>query len=137
MSNFVIKKGATTWWPVSWAEPVDGGETVQCRIEMKFRRLSVEESKAGQPQPGDLGFIKWVAVDWRHITDDAGRAAPFDDETLIEMVARPAFMIAVGEAYNAFLLALPETRLGNSDPSPAGGPAAGAKTADQPDTATL
>lgn len=130
MSNFVIKKGATTWWPVSWAEPVDGGDTVKCRIELKFRRLGVEESKAGAPQAGDLGFIKWVASDWRDITDDAGRAAPFDDETLIEMVARPAFMIAVGEAYNAFLLALPETRLGNSDPSPAGGPAAGVATAD-------
>lgn len=137
MSNFVIKKGATAWWPVKWLEPTEEGDLLPVAIDMKFRRLSVEQSRNGADEPGDLGFIKWVATDWRKITDDAGRPAPFDDENLLEMVARPAFMVAVGEAFNAFLLALPETRLGNSDPSPAGGQAGAAKTADQPDTATL
>lgn len=134
MSNFVIKKGATAWWPVSWAEPVDGGETVQCRIELKFRRLSKEEAATVVTE--DAAFIRFVATDWRHITDEAGRPAPFDEENVTEMAARPAFSIAVAEAFGAFTQALPETRLGNSDPSPAGGPAAGVKTADQPDTAT-
>lgn len=132
MSAFRIVKGAGTWWPVTWAEPLDGGEVAECQIEVKFRRHPWERVdelyKLGNHQ-----FAAEVALDWRGIEDDAGRPAPMfgsegSSDALTEMLSRPAFAVALGAAYVAFLRAQPETRLGNSAASPAGGPAAGGST---------
>lgn len=129
MSGFMIVKGATAWWPVKWAEPVDGGGTAECKIEMKFRRLSLEEHQ--MPVSSDEAFIKLVASDWRQITDEAGRPAPFNDANINEMILRPAFVTALAEAFSAFTRALPEAPQDKQYPAPEGLPAAGAVTADQ------
>ena len=140
---FKIVKNAGTWWPVSWAEPLDGGDVASWRIEVKFRRepwSAFEELFA----LAGLAFCQRVALDWRGITDDADRPAPLwanpdapaaerlGSDALAEMLSRPAFTEALGATYLAFLRAVPETRQGNSAASPAGGPAAGGSTGAPP-----
>lgn len=133
MAAFKIVKNATHWWPVRWNEPVDGGQVVEQSLEMRFRRLPLKAARECFTLT-DIEFIMRVATDWRDIVDDAERPVPFDDEFIREMVGRPAFMIAMGQAFMAFISGMPETRLGNSVPSPAGGQAAAAETVDQPIT---
>ncbi len=124
MTAFVFVRGATTWWPVNWNEPVDGGSVAAKTIELRFKRTPWGEELAALFRLETVEFINAVATDWRGIADDAGRPVPFDDEAIIEMAHRPAFAEALGPAYLAFIRALPETRQGNSAASLAGGPAA-------------
>jgi hypothetical protein len=135
MSNFRFVKDATTWWPVRWLEPIDGGSAIEVGIELRFVRKPWDELTAVY-QMTNFDFITHVARDWRGITDDADRPVPFAAEPLAELCQRPNFGEAIGAAYVAFLRALPETRLGNFEASPAGGPEAAAKTAD-PVTITM
>jgi hypothetical protein len=129
---FIITKGATTWWPVKWNVPVDGGGVVEVGFEMRFKRIGIAEFQAllAEAQAGvDADFLTKVATDWRGITDDAGRAVPFDAEGRAAMLDVPFVPAAMGTAWQNFFAAVPETRLGNSAPSPDAGPAAAAETA--------
>lgn len=136
MSKFVFTKGGTVWWPVKWLEPVDGGGAVEQSLQMRFRRLpwsEVETIKLFLT----VDFIRSLATDWRDIIDDADRPVPFEDDALLEMAGRPAFMEALSVAFIDCQRALPETRAGNSEASLAGGPAAGPEpTADGAPAAT-
>lgn len=126
--KFVFVKGGSVWWPVKWLEPIDGGGTVEQSIEVKFKRLPWNEASA-IPFQMTVEFIRSMAIDWRDIVDEAGRAVAFDDDALGEMAGRLTFLEALIAAFFEALRALPETRQGNSDPSLAGGPAAGEPTA--------
>ena len=135
MSGFVFTRGATTWWPVKWNEPADGGAVVEQSMELRFKRTAWDKIDALYQQD-NFDFLKAVATDWRDIVDDAGRPVTFDDDAIGEMTNRPAFAEAIGATYIAFLRALPETRLGNSATSPAGGPAEKSEAADGAPAAT-
>ena len=135
MSNYRIVKNAAVWWPVTWPEPADGGEIVQRRIELKFRRFKIGDV----PDTAEMANVEAVmalAVDWRGIEGEDGKALPFDAANVADWTAVMHVPSAVGDAFRGFLECLPETRLGNSAASPAGGPAAGPATADQTATPT-
>lgn len=131
MGKFVFVRGGSIWWPVKWLEPVDGGGTVEQSLEMKFKRLPWDQIDAIY-KLDNAQFIAAVATDWRDIIDAEKRPVPFEADAIAEMAGRPAFGEAIGAAFMMCLRALPETRQGNSDPSLAGGPAAGAATAPAP-----
>lgn len=127
MSGFVIVKGATTWWPVRWNVPVDGGGVQEVGFEMRFKRLGITAFNGLQKQPGDEvtpEFAEQIATDWRGITDDAGRPVPFDGHGRAAMFDVPFVPGAIYQAWQNCFTATPETRLGNSEASPAAGPAA-------------
>ena len=125
MSKFVFVKDATTWWPVQWNEPVDGGGVAPHSIELRFKRTPWGPEVDALYKLDNAAFIRAVATDWRGIEDDAGRPVPFDNSDVVaDMAARPDFGEALGAAYITFLRAVPETRLGNSSASLAGGPVA-------------
>ena len=128
MSNFRFVKNAAVWWPVTVDVPADGGTVEQKRFELKFKRLKVSEIEEIR-QLGNVDFVLRTAVDWRGL-DDEGKAVPFGASTIAEIMDEPGVAEAIGRAWGSFLTATPETRLGNSGPSPAGGPAAAAETAD-------
>lgn len=132
MSGFVIVKNATTWWPVKWNVPVDGGGVMEVGFEMRFRRIgraAFTELAARAAENIDGDFLTDIATDWRGITDDAGRPVPFDDDGRAAMLDVPFVPLAIATAFQNCFLAVPETRLGNSGPSPDAGPAAAAETA--------
>lgn len=125
MGKFVFVRGAVTWWPVKWFEPADGGVTVENTIQLRFKRTPWGEEVDALYKLDVVPFIEAVATDWRGIIDDADRPVAFEADAIAEMAGRPAFGEAVGAAYLEFLRAVPATRLGNSEASLAGGPAAG------------
>lgn len=131
MSRFVFVRGGATWWPVKWLEPVDGGGAVEQSLEMRFRRLPWSEASA-IPFAASAEFVRALAVDWRDIVDEAGREVPFEESAIVEMAGRLPFVEALVGAFFECLRAAPETRLGNSEPSPAGGQAAGVSTVPAP-----
>jgi hypothetical protein len=130
--SFVIVKGATTWWPVKWNVPVDGGGVTEVGFEMRFKRIGIAEFQAllAEAQAGvDDSFLTKIATDWRGITDDADRPVLFDAEGRAAMLDVPFVPTAIAVAWQNCFAAVPETRLGNSAPSPDAGPAAAAETA--------
>lgn len=132
---FVIVKGATTWWPVKWNVPVDGGGVQEVGFEIRFKRIGIDEFQALAKQASamvDETFLTAVATDWRGITDDAGRPVPFDAAGRTAMLDVPFVPTAIANAWQRFFMAVPETRLGNSDPSPAAGPVEATVTAEAP-----
>jgi hypothetical protein len=135
MSGFRFEKNATVWWPVRWAEPVDGGTTREVSIELRFRRLKDEEMGELLKLPL-IDFLPAAANDWRGIADADGVAVPFEPQWQREWLSIPAVAEALVQAWLACQRAEPETRLGNFAASPAGGPAAAGPTADQPASVT-
>lgn len=133
MANFVIKNGAGVWWPVMVAVAIDGGNVEQQTFEVKFKRLDVAGIEAAR-QLQDPAWVAATILDWRgvHIGDDG--QLPFNAENVDVLLAQPNLAAALGTAWAAFVSAQPETRLGNSEASPAGGPAAAAPTAATPAT---
>lgn len=130
MSNFRFVKNAAVWWPVTIDVPTDGGTVEQQRFELKFKRMTVPESQ-GLNDLNAIDFLKAVAIDWRGVEDD-GKPVPFTPENAVLLLDQQVGLAAaVVNAWTKFWFAEPETRLGNSEPSPAGGPAAAAETADQ------
>lgn len=125
---YVIKAGAATWWPVKWNEPADGGQVVEQQIEMKFRRVSparFEELREASSSKDDIWFINAIAADWRGVADEDGPLA-FTEANVRRMLEIQGWALAVGTAFAKCHFAQAETRLGNSEGSPAGGPVAAA-----------
>jgi hypothetical protein len=130
MSNFRFVKNAAVWWPVRWQLAIDGGRTEEVSIELKFQRVRVSEIEEIRALE-NVDFVLRTAADWRGVLDEAGKPAPFERELVGQLMDQPGVAEAIGRAWGGFLTATPESRLGNSVPSPAGGPAAAAETADQ------
>lgn len=137
MANFRIVRSAAVWWPVIWQEAADGGGVEECRIEVKFKRLTISQFKAFETKE-IAEVLAEVALDWRGIDDDAGRPVPFTPEAVAQLLDMPNLPSALAIAWGRCFAAMPETRLGNSGPSPAGGPAAMTEpTAEAPITPAL
>jgi hypothetical protein len=131
MSGFRFVKDAAVWWPVRWAEPADGGETVEASIELKFRRVGASEAGA-LAELSNLEFVKAVATDWRGALDEDGRPVPFNDLWLTAWLEIVPVAPAIARAWAQFLNARAEIRAGNSAASPAGGPGEAEPTAVPP-----
>lgn len=142
MGDYVIKQAATAWIPVWWDELGDGGAVVRNRVELKLERIGREEfNRLWAPIPDDATAAERAAndrmlfdrlvKDWRGIAVHPGEPAPFTPDHTNWLLDQPTFPGAFGEAYLRFWQAIPETRLGNLEPSPAGGQGAAAATVDQ------
>ena len=135
--GYVIKKGAGVWRPVRWDEAADGGGIETAEIELKFRRVGLEEStqlnndaSAGKLSMFDLANS--VVLDWKGPADADGKALVFTPDNLKAMLDVPGFPPALELAFWQMVGGMADERVKNSPASPAGGPAAGEATADQP-----
>lgn len=121
--TFIIVKNATTWWPVRWNVPVDGGGVTEVGFDMRFKRLGIAAFTALLEKEVDDSFLTEIATDWRGIADDAGRAVAFDADGRAAMLDVAFVPMAIAAAWQNCFAAAVETRQGNSEPSPADGPA--------------
>jgi len=133
---YVIKKGAGVWRPVRWDEAVDGGGVETAEIQVKFRRVGLEEAAelnklAGAGQLSMPEFTKRVVLDWEGPAIPAG-TLPFSAENMAMMLDVPGFPAGLELAFWQMVGGMADERVKNSPASPAGGPAAGEATADQP-----
>lgn len=129
MANFRITPDAGAWWPVRFNQGIDGGHVEEVAFDLKFRRMTSSEA-AKVIKETDADFVLAVATAWRGVTGNDGPVA-FDRTQVALAVDLPGVAEAIGRAWAAFISATPETRLGNFEPSLAGGPAAAAETVDQ------
>lgn len=146
---FKLVKRPAYWQPVKWQSLEDGGVAVENLVELKLVRLGIDDFRTlwGETPPdGDrAAWRKWnfdrfkqCVSDWRKIADANGSEASFADELIGQLLDEPGFPEAFGETYVRFWRGIPEEVVGNSEPSPAGGPATGgAATAGATGTATL
>ena len=130
---FRIVKDATSWWTVKWNGVDDDGQVVEQSLELRFARLGNAEFMAMfGPDNTTENQALWnrVVRGWRGLQDEAGTDIAWPNDAAVDALLDTAnFPAALGLAYMAFMRALPETRLGNSSPSPAGGRAAADPTA--------
>ena len=84
---------------------------------------SVKEQKDAEAQAAhDLASFKRVAKGWRGVKSGT-RTADFSDENIARMLRAPGFSFHFGNAYAEAMRGKVATREGNSDGSPAPGPA--------------
>lgn len=145
--TFVLVDKPAHWWPVTWNSPADGGTVTSNTIELKFIRVGAEEfvkistaisdgMSAEEVKAYNVDLFRRLVVDWRKIVLPNGEPVPFKDEFIAQMSDVGGFGEAWATAYGRFWKAIPETVLGNSEPSPAGGPASGDAAAAEQTTET-
>ncbi|HPU15384.1 MAG TPA: hypothetical protein PK808_04810 [Polymorphobacter sp.] len=150
---FALVNEPASWWPVNFEVPADGGEVAAQSVDLKFARLgaldykalwgtayadaqAVGEGKIPPPTASEMAtrnrqMFNRCVRGWRNIVDGEGSPLPFADPYIDQLLDVGGFPEAFGLAYLKFWNAVPETILGNSAPSPDGGPA----TADAAPTA--
>ena len=135
MADFIIKTGAGVWWPVIVMQGIDGGVVAEAgRFDIKFRRVARSEIEAIRALD-DAAFVARVATAWRGVIDGDGMALPFTPTGIAQALDVMGVAEAIGTAWGKFVAGIAETRLGNSEASPAGGPAAAATAEAQSTTA--
>jgi hypothetical protein len=130
-------------WPVRFEVVNEAGAVEEAEITLTFRRIGLKEFRAlfGQP-PGDgedviahnRQLFDRLVTGWKGVVDAGGKPLAFTDENIEALLDFPGFATAFGRAYSEFWSALPEAREKNSAPSPAGGPATEALTAEAPNS---
>lgn len=135
--GYVIKKGAGVWRPVRWDEAADGGGVETAELNVKFRRVGVEEAAelnrraaAGELPMAD--FFAAVALGWDNPQAADGSELAFDADGRAAMLDVPGFPAGLELAFWQMVAGQADDRAGNSKASAAGGPAAAEATADQP-----
>jgi hypothetical protein len=124
--------------PVKWkgvaegkegeAVPVEHAIDVQVeildRVEFdKWIDMNRKDGDTPDVDPaGELAIFKTVAKGWRKIRMN-GSTAQFTDDNIARMLRYPGFVGAFGEAYMETWAGRVAVREGNSDGSPANGPA--------------
>lgn len=130
---FKLVKDTTSWWPVTWNGVAEDGSLIENRIEVQFVLVGRSEFKKmflGEAAEGEDGDDRDRAVaarimrDWRGIGDEDGKPLPFTPEFRDQWLDIPTVPAAVLAAYARLLMAAPEVREKNLNPSPAPGPAA-------------
>ncbi|MBU6167188.1 MAG: hypothetical protein KGQ52_13825 [Alphaproteobacteria bacterium] len=136
--GYVIKKGAGVWRPVRWDEAADGGGVETAELNVKFRRVGVEEAAElnRRAAAGDLSmadFFAAVALDWENPIDpNAGGELRFSADGRAAMLDVPGFPAGLELAFWQMVAGQADDRAGNLKASAAGGPAAAEPTADPP-----
>jgi hypothetical protein len=129
-------------WPVRFEVVNEAGAVETAEITLTFRRIGLKEFRAlFGPLPEDRDVIAYnrqlfdrLVTGWKGVLDGAGKPLAFTDENIEALLDFPGFAAAFGRAYSEFWSALPEAREKNSAPSPAGGPATEALTAEAPNS---
>lgn len=134
---YVIKKGAGVWRPVRWDEAVDGGGVETAEIQVKFRRVGLEEAAelnklAGAGELSMPEFAKRVVLDWDGPAEADGKPLAFTPDNVAALLDVPGFPAGLELAFWQMVGGMADERVKNSPASPAGGPAAGEATVDQP-----
>lgn len=135
MASFLIKVGASVWWPVHVNVPADGGTVETVTFDIKFRRYGLAQGATFSGMT-DAEFITAVAIDWRGVVDHDSAPLAYTPTNVAKVLDVPGCAEAIGAAFRSCFHAAPETRLGNSEPSPAGGPAAAPAPASEAPPAT-
>jgi hypothetical protein len=107
--SFVLKQSETYSWPVTFDVPVDGGRHERQTFDGEFKRLP--QSKVG-PMVAELGRLDdlsdmdriselagQVLVGWSGITDDDGKAVPFSQKALEQLLDVPMLAVMIVKAY--------------------------------------
>lgn len=144
---FRIVKNPRAWRAVKWNDVAEDGSIVTNQILAQFERVDAETfvelfgprdfDTAAEKTAHDAKVFARVVRGWRDFEGPDGLAAEFSAANIADLLAEPQFPGGLVLAYIDYWRALPEERLGNSKPSPDGGPAtAVAMTAETPATAT-
>lgn len=135
--GYVIKKGAGVWRPVRWDEAIDGGGIETVEIQVKFRRVGLEEAAelnklAGAGELSMTQFAARVVKDWDGPSDADGKPLAFTPDNLAALLDVPGFPAGLELAFWQMVGGMADERVKNSPASLAGGPAAGEATAVPP-----
>ena len=107
---FVLKKDHEYDWPVTIQVPIDGGKFDARQITVRFRVMpadDVDKMLGGEsllpPSAEQVkAFLRGVIVGWSEVAVEGGGEAPFNDETLGQLIdlpfARNALFAAYGES---------------------------------------
>ncbi len=120
---------AIVWLTIKWPEIEAGPDceplVVEREVDLRVELLDDVTKVATMFADGRnvVDVVEALAKDWRKITD-RGQTIGFDRANLSRLVLRPGFFDAFQSAYLKALMGKAETRLGNSDASPGGGPEA-------------
>lgn len=106
---FVLKQSDTYSWPVTFDVPVDGGRHERQTFDGEFKRLP--QSKIA-PMVAELGRLDDVSdmdrltelaaevlVGWSGVTDDDGKAVPFSQKALEQLLEVPMLAVMIVKAY--------------------------------------
>ena len=100
----------------------DGEATALALREITKEQEALAERTKAATQERDLASFKRVVKGWRKVVSN-GRPVQFTDDNILKLLKWPGFAVAFGNAYKDAFSAKLETREGNSEGSPANGPA--------------
>lgn len=88
------------WWPVVIKVPVDGGKTVDHKIECQFEILD-DDAHNKLSLKGDTEFLKQVTKDWKHVCKNDETPLEFTKSNLTKLMRRkPYFRVGLIAAHN-------------------------------------
>jgi hypothetical protein len=98
---FVIKKGSTYRWPVSFKMPVDGGKYDNCTFDVDFKRLPESRLKEvlSTENASDVAFAHEIIVGWFGVKDESGQDIVFSDTALAAALETPGLASAIVKSY--------------------------------------
>lgn len=129
--GFRIVKNPRAWRAVQWNDVAEDGSIVTNQILAHFERVDAETfvalfgprsfDTAADKTAHDAKIFARVVRGWRDFEGPDGLAAEFSAVNIADLLAEPLFPAGLELAYIDYWRALPEQRLGNSEPSPDGG----------------
>jgi hypothetical protein len=121
---FVLSKSATYTWPVRISLATDGGKKTVETLDVEFRRLPqsritelVRQARAAERNRGDddeqvddREAAREIIAGWDGVTDDAGKAIPFSEAALGQLLEIPT---VAGQIVQAWFESLKEGKRKN------------------------
>lgn len=92
---FVRKKVTSYKWPVPVFSPADGGGYDKETIQIEFRRIKRTELE----QLTNLQLLQKTIKGWDDYLDEDGKAIPFSESALDELLEDSAFVQSAAAAY--------------------------------------
>ncbi len=108
MAFKLTKKLPPVAWPVKLPEPVDGGKVNIHEVSVTFRQLFDHEIEAAYKGKSKKAFLKDVIVNWEGFLDEDGKAVPFSEEVLEQILSISWARDAMFEAHTAMTLGIAE-----------------------------
>ncbi len=121
---FVLSKSATYTWPVRISLATDGGKKTVETLDVEFRRLPqsrineiVKQARDADRGRGDADdqlvdqdAAREIMAGWDGVTDDAGKAIPFSEAALGQLLEIPT---VAGQIVTAWFESLKEGKRKN------------------------
>jgi len=120
---FVLNKSATYTWPVRISLATDGGKKTVETLDVEFRRLPqsritelVQQARAAERGRDDDAALddresaREMIAGWDGVVDDAGKAVPFSEAALGQLLEIPT---VAGQIVQAWFESLKEGKRKN------------------------